>query len=118
MSALSIRSMNWTLGAMEMAMDEQSKSLPPVDDIIHYWSVYRKASGRKKQKFIARFFCTKTKMAETWNKFYGGGGFRLIHEQAYNTKKNDANPAKDQPANIDPIMGLASQSNSIAPPVD
>ena len=84
-SILNILAMNRTMVLKEQLVEEFFSKLQPKGKrpTIHYWAVYRKAQGRKKEKFIADFYCSKSDMAEKWNKFYRTGQYRLVHHLEY-----------------------------------
>ena len=83
MAYLSIRSMNIALVAREQIADAYYQSMKPVKREVHYWHVERKAKRGKKWIFVSRFYVTKAEMAELWNKYYRGGGYRLVHMLKY-----------------------------------
>lgn len=89
MTALSIRRMHDTMTFKEQIVDAYYSSLKPSKLTVHYWHVERKAKKPKNGKkwlFVARFYLTKPQMAETWNKFYRGGNYRLVHMMKYSER--------------------------------
>jgi hypothetical protein len=84
-SILNILGMNRTMVLKEQLVEEFFSNVKPTGKrpSIHYWTVYRKAQGRKKEKFVANLYCSKSEMAEKWNKFYRTGEYRLKHQLKY-----------------------------------
>jgi hypothetical protein len=84
-SMLNILGMNRMMVLKEQLTEEFFATVKQTSkrEPIHYWTVYRKAQGRRKEKFVGNFYCSKSDMAEKWNKFFRTGEYRLKHQLEY-----------------------------------